>query len=103
MSDSGDLCNGGRELQPSGAQLVERAAAGGGDRIESAATFTGLLHPATGDPTAVFHAIQQGVERRDMKRQHALRAGFDELVELIPVASLVLEEREDEEFGAALL
>jgi hypothetical protein len=36
-----------------------------------------------------------------VERQHALGAGFDEIIQLIPMTSLVLEQREHEKLGAS--
>src|SRR5262245_36535582 len=98
--DSGD---GLREGDPPAAQVLERASPRRGDRVETTASLAGLFNPATGNPPAVFHAIEQRIERRDVKRQHAARPRLDELVELIAVSALVLEEREHEKFCAAFL
>ena len=38
-----------------------------------------------------------------MEHEHTLGAGFDQLLQLVPVARLVLEQCEQEEFSASLL
>src|SRR6185437_11257082 len=66
--DAGDRFN---ELAPAPALRVQRREAALGDRVIAAATLAGLLHPPSGDPAALLHAIEQRIQRRDVERQRA--------------------------------
>src|SRR5690242_19782843 len=53
------------------------------------------------DPTAPLEAIKQRIERSDVEAHHAFGALGDELADFIAVTGLVLEKREDQQFGVA--
>src|SRR5512133_828019 len=55
------------------------------DSVKTTPALARFLHPAPNDPAATFHAVQQGVERRHVKRQHTLRSRLDQLAELVTV------------------
>jgi hypothetical protein len=63
----------------------------------------GFLHPAALQPAAFLEPIEQGIERRDVELHPSARARFDQLADFVAVARARLDEREDHEFGRALL
>src|SRR5262249_8890415 len=87
--DPGDR---GDEFLPALPVVLERRLAFRRDAIEAAAPLAFLLDPAPGDPAAILHAVEQGIERRDVKTQHALRPRGDQLAQLVAVSLLVFEQ-----------
>src|SRR5690348_8989168 len=88
--DAGD---GRGELSPAFALLAENVAARFRNCVVTAAASSGALDPPSDDPAAIFHAVQQWVERRDVEVQDTLRARPDLLADLIAVLRFVLEHR----------
>src|SRR6476660_5764094 len=80
---SDDLADGVHELEPALALLLHGLAAGGGDVVVAAATLPRLLDPFALDPSALFHAIEQRIERRHLKLHDAAGARLDELAQLV--------------------
>src|ERR1041384_7786554 len=74
-----------------------------GEPVVAAAALAGLLHPAAGDHAAPPEPVEQRGERRDGEAGDPAGARVDQLAQLVAVAGLVLEQREDQELGAALL
>src|SRR5689334_8981328 len=98
-----DPVDGRHELLPALALRLERGAARGREAVEALAPLARFFHPAADDPAALFHAIEQGIERRDIEREHAVGARLDELLQLVAVSRLSLQERQDEELRAPFL
>src|SRR2546422_471087 len=67
-----------------------------------AAPLAGFFDPAALNPPALLEAIQQRVERGDAKLEDSLRARLNELAEVVAMPRLILDEREDQQLGAAL-
>src|SRR5262249_55714455 len=67
------------------------------------ASLARAFYPAADDPSALFHAVEQGIERRDVEGEHAARSRLDELRQLVSVPGFRLEQREHEELGTAFL
>src|SRR5262245_110722 len=65
--------------------------------------LAGFFHPPTFDPAAIFQSIEQRVERGGVEFQHAVRSLLDQFADFVAVAWADLQERENEQFGAALL
>src|SRR5262249_31320238 len=99
----GDAVDRRDELAPGAALRFEHAGAGGRQPVVAPAALPRLLDPAALNPAAFLEAIEQRVERRDAGLEHAARAELDELAEVVAMARLVLDERQDQQFGAALL
>jgi hypothetical protein len=102
MADAGDPVQRREEGVPAAALVVEDFLAGGGEAVEAAAARARLLDPAALDEAAALEAIERRVERGDMELQGASRPCVDQLGDLIAVAIALLEEGEDQGFGAAL-
>src|SRR5262245_37447042 len=78
----------------------------GADRrqpVIAAPPLPGFLDPPPQDPAALLEAIEQGIERGDAEFQDAARSRLDELAEVVAVTRLILEQRQDQELGAAVL
>src|SRR5688572_15002718 len=75
----------------------------GGKPVVAAAALARLFDPAALDPASLLQPVEQRVERGDMKAEHALGAGLDQLAQLVAVPRLVLDQRQDQQLGAALL
>src|SRR5689334_3465172 len=71
--------------------------------IKAAATFTGFFHPLAVDEPAIFEAAEHGIQRADPEGEPSVRARLDELADLVSVSRSRVEEREDDELGAAFL
>src|SRR5262245_63132963 len=102
ISHPHDVADRGDELAPALALGVECLATVFGDRVVASASLPGAFDPSTDDPAALFHPVEQGIERGDVEGEHATRSRLDEFRDLVSMSRLGLEEREDEEFGAAL-
>src|SRR5689334_15924527 len=90
------------ELRPLLALRRENMTAGLCDRVVAAAALARAFHPASAYEPALLEFVERGVERREVEGQCAAGTLFDRFDQLVAVARLVLEEREDEELGAAL-
>ena len=75
----------------------------GGDAVVALAPLPGLLDPAPLDQPAGFHPVEQRIERGGVKGQDAVRPLLDQLGDLVAVARALLEQRQDQHLGAALL
>src|SRR5262245_59662208 len=91
------------ELAPGVALRLQHLLSGRRQPVVAAAALTRPLDPAALDPAALLEAIQQRIQRRDAELQHTARARFDQLAEVVAVARLILDERQDEQLGASLL
>src|SRR5262245_42146418 len=69
----------------------------------AAPPLAGLVDPAPEDPAALLESIEQRIEGGDAEFQDAARSRLDELAEVVAVTRLVLEQRQNQELGAALL
>jgi len=78
-------------------------AASVGDRVVAAAALSGAFHPAPANEPTLLELVQGGVEGCEVEGQLAVGALFDRLDQLVAVAGLVFEKRQDQELGAALL
>src|ERR1700722_11756870 len=76
QSDIIDSCNapdGVGELLPALALRRENLTALHGEAKEAAPSLACLLAPPPADPSTPFQAVEQGIERRDVKPQPAFR------------------------------
>src|SRR5579862_2855728 len=102
MLESGDAVDGFDELAPGGALRVEHLRALGRQAVVAAPALARLLDPASLNPAALLEAIEQRIERGDAEAQEAARADFDQLAEVVSLAWLIGDEREDQQLGAPL-
>src|SRR5262249_47449083 len=94
----------GRDEGLPGAALPrQHLLAGAGDPVVAPAPLPGLLDPFALQPAALLETVEERVQRGDVEADHAAGAGGDELRDLVAVARAGLDEREDEQLGAALL
>src|SRR5688572_16119922 len=103
MASAGDELHGPNERLPGVALAGEHATAFRGQGVETAPSFTGFLDPLSLQPSALLEAVQQGIERRDVKPHGAVRSLLDQLADLIAVARPRLQDRQDEQLRGPLL
>src|SRR5262245_11571976 len=103
MLDSGDPADRVCEFAPGVALRLEDLFAGWRQAVAAAAALSGFLDPPSLNPSALLEAIQQRVERGDAELENAARARFDQLAQVVTVARLVLDQRENQQLRAALL
>src|SRR5258706_4066230 len=103
MFDSGVSVDGVGELAPRAALRREDARTGGGQPVVAAPALARFLDPAADDPAALLEPVQQRIQRGDAEFQHAARSRLDQLAQVVAVARLIFDERQDEELGAPLL
>src|SRR6267143_730710 len=103
MGETGKVADEREELTPFAALRGEELAAARCDAVVAAAALIRFLHPASLNQGALFELVEGGVERREVEGERAARSLVNQLDELVAVARLVLEEREDDQFGGPLL
>src|SRR6478609_180731 len=103
MANLRDLVERVDEVAPDASTRAEHLAAGGGQAIKTAASLTRLLDPAARDPAVFFELVQEGIERGRLETEPPIRALLDDLRQLVAMAIRSVEDREDQEFRAALL
>ena len=101
MADAGDAVERREERAPAAALRVEDLAAGGGQAVEAPAPHAGLFDPASLDQPAALEPIERRVERSDVEGNGALGSVANQLGDLVAVAVALLEQRQDQGFGAA--
>ena len=101
-ADAGDAVQGREERAPAPALGVEDLLARGRQPVEAAPAHAGLLDPVALDQAAALEAVERRVQRRDVELQRAVGTAVDQLGDLVAVAVALLEQREDQGFGAAL-
>src|SRR6266705_3064571 len=102
MFHPGDATDCGDELAPCIALRGEHLRALRREAVVPAAALAGLLDPPAVNPPALLEAIEHGVERGDAERENAARSGLDQLAEVVAMARLVLDERQDQELSTPL-
>ena len=101
--DAGDLTQRGDESPPLLALRLEDALPRVGDAVVAASALPGPLHPAPANQPALFEAIERGVERSEREAERAVRPLFDLAGDVVAVQRLFVDEREDQQIGAAFL
>src|SRR2546427_6338531 len=94
--------DGFRKLAPGVALRLQHLLARRRQPVVAAAALSRFFYPAALNPPALLEAIQQRVERGDAKLEDSLRARLNELAEVVAMPRLILDEREDQQLGAAL-
>jgi hypothetical protein len=67
----------------------------------TATALSGLLDPAAGDPPPLLEPVERGVERRQGEGQRPVRPLLDAAGDLVAVQVVVLDQRQDQQLGAA--
>src|SRR5690349_6185137 len=101
--DAGDPVEGREEVLPGRAFARQDLAAFARDPVVAALALSGFLDPAAFDQAAVLEAIERRVERSDVIAEGAVGALADEPGDIVAVARLILDQRQDQEIGAAFL
>src|SRR5687768_13080134 len=101
--DFGDLFECVDELAPHAAPRAKDFAAGWSEPIETAASLARFLDPPARDPALFFKLVEQGIERRRLEAQLAAGSRFNDLRQFIPMPIGTVEDRQQQELGAAFL
>ena len=91
------------ERAPDAALCGEHLSAGGGEPIVAATALACAFHPAAVDQAEAFEAIESGVEGGDVEGDGAIGSVVDQPADVVPVAVLLLEQGQHEDFRAATL
>src|SRR5262245_53655106 len=91
------------ESPPVGTLLGQHFPSRFGDPVVAPPALAGFLDPSPLDPPALLHAIERGVERGQREAEIATGSLLDQLRNLVAVMPVVFDDRENEDFGAALL
>ena len=81
----------------------QHRAAAFGDPGITATSLAGLLDPAAFDQRALFEAIERGIKRRHREPHRAAGPDLDLASDLVAVVIGFVDQRQDEEIGAAFL
>src|SRR5262249_6276184 len=100
---SHDAVDGADERVPAAARPIEELLAVGREPVEAPPPLPSLLDPAPLEDAPLLELVEERVERGRVVAHDARGARGDELGDLVPVARPVLDEREDQQLGAALL
>src|SRR4029079_18764653 len=103
MFGSCDLLNRVDELAPVAPLRGEDLAPFDGQAVEAPPALAGFLDPPPGDPAALLEAVEQRIERRHLELEAAARALLDQLADFIAVPRPRLDQRQDQQLGAAFL
>src|SRR3954452_25095896 len=76
----------GEERIPAAALRLQRAAAAGGEAIETAPADARLLHPAAVDEAAALEPVEGWIEGGDVQFQGAVRSPVDQFRQFVAVA-----------------
>jgi hypothetical protein len=79
------------ELPPHALLMLQHPSSLRSQPIKATAALTRFLNPLTGNQSTLLQTVKQGIERGDIKTQHARRARLDELGDLVSVARTVLD------------
>src|SRR3954469_525291 len=101
--DSCELSDGAHEVHPLAAMALKEALARRCYSVIAPPPLRRLFHPPPCDEAVVLQTVEQGIERRGVHAEEPIRSLLEELTQLIAVACLRLEQREDEERRRALL
>src|SRR5919197_3251306 len=102
MFDPRDAVQRREERAPASPLRVECFLSLWGEAIETAAARVAPLDPASLNEPAALEPVQRRIQRRDMELQRTVRPVLDQLRDLVAVAVTLLEQREDDGFGASL-
>jgi hypothetical protein len=91
------------KIGPAAALVFQHFLSYGSEPIVSASALSLPLDPSPSDEASLFEAVEQWVERSNIKLEETFRALFDQLADFITVAWAVLNKREDEQLRTTLL
>src|SRR3974377_284165 len=74
-----------------------------GQTVVTPPSLIGFFDPTSLNPAAILEPVEQRIQRSDVEPQLAPRAAFDELPDIVTMARLVLEKRENQQLSAAFL
>ena len=103
MIDPRDEPHGLDEAFPRIPLAGQDAAPGRGQAVEAASPLSGLLDPSSLQPSALFQAIEKGIQGGDVELELPVRARLDQLADFVAVPRPRFEDREDDELGRPLL
>src|SRR3954471_1216825 len=91
------------ELAPVIALRGQHLAAFRSQPIEAPAALARLLDPASRDPAALLEAVEQRVQRGHLELQPPAGSLLDQLADLVAMPRAGLDQRQDQQLGAAFL
>src|SRR5580698_150236 len=95
-----DLAHGLDEVLPALALTRQDAASFRCEAVIAPAPLIWLLYPAPLNQTALLEPIQEGIQRGDVETQGSPRSRFDQLADVVPVACLLFQQRQDQQLSA---
>src|SRR5262249_1213903 len=103
ITHSGKIADQREELAPFLPLRGEDVAPLGGETVVAPAPLPGLLDRAALNPLALLELVERGVERGEVEGEQAARSLLDQLRQFVAVTGAVVEKREDQQLGGALL
>src|SRR5262245_24941979 len=103
MFGSGDSTDRGHEGFPCAALRLQHFLPFGRQFVIAPPPLPRLLHPLPLDPAALLKPVEQRIERGDVETQRPARTGLDQFGNVVAMPGPDLNEREDQQLGAALL
>src|SRR5215813_7438063 len=103
MFGSGDAADRGHEGLPRAALRLQHFLPFGRQFVIAPPPLPGLLHPLPLDPASLLKPVEQRIERGDVETQRPARTRLDKFGNVVAVPWPDLDEREDQQLGAALL
>src|SRR5215213_1535236 len=103
MVDPRDETHGADESLPGIALAREHAATLRRQTVKAPPPLACLLHPSALQPATFFQPIQERIERRDVELELPGRLTLDQLADLVSMPGAGFDDREDDQFGRALL
>src|SRR5262245_25211777 len=100
---AGDLAERGDEAGPIFALRGQHPASGIGDAVMTAAALTGFFDPAPANPPAILEPVERRVQRGEREPERPARSFVDLPPDLVAVQAALLDERENQDLGAAFL
>jgi hypothetical protein len=75
----------------------------GSDSVVTAPALPWLFDPATLDPPALLQSTKQRIQRADTEAKISTRTLFDQLANVVSMTWLILNERQNQQFGTSFL
>src|SRR6186997_1046145 len=101
--DARDQVDRAHERRPTAALDGKHFAALRGQAVEPAAALAGTFGPASFNPAALLETVEEGIERRHGELERATGALLDQLADVVAVPRAVLDQRQNQQLGAAFL
>src|SRR5262245_4044359 len=103
MFGSGDAADRGHEGLPRASLRLQHFLPFGRQFVIAPPPLPALLHPLPLDPAPLLKPVEQLIERGDVETQRPSRTRLDQFGNVVAVPWPDLDEREDQQLGAALL